>query len=215
MKGRPGRVAIEGPCCAGKTTLTRGLAKEFSWLSVASVKDYADQVGGGRFLPPPVPNSVAEEERALEKFLSIEAERTMHVRSATSEWDLILIDRSVHTLLAHCHSLEQVIRLGDLRSARDIIYRSAIPVWPDFVLYLEVSRETIDGRNRGKFEEGSIYTDADFNDGIRSYFRKLAELKHPRIVWLDATVDVTALRTVARTWVTDWLGERYCAREGM
>jgi uridine kinase len=44
-------VALEGPCCAGKTTLSRLLARELADLSVALVPCYADHAGGGRFLP--------------------------------------------------------------------------------------------------------------------------------------------------------------------
>ncbi len=101
MTGQPPTIAIEGPCCAGKTTLASGLVEESSF-SIAYVRDYSDHVGGGSFLPPPVPMSLAEEELILNQFLTIEADRTTCARKTTFRSDLTIIDRSVHTLLAHC-----------------------------------------------------------------------------------------------------------------
>jgi hypothetical protein len=51
MTGQPRVVALEGPCCAGKTTLGRLLVGALSDLRVAFVPCYADHAGGGRFLP--------------------------------------------------------------------------------------------------------------------------------------------------------------------
>lgn len=197
MRHRRCTVAVEGPCCAGKTSLARGLAHDLSGLAVAYVKDYSDHVGGGRFLPPPVPSSLAEEQRSLYHFLSIEAERTLHVRSPADQWDVVLIDRSIHTLLAHCYSLAHMTGVGYFGLARDAVNRSSIPLWPELVLYLDISQEAVNARNRGKFEDSSIFIDPDFNNGIRSYFLQLASLEQPHVVWLDATRDATMLRRMA------------------
>ena len=214
MSHRPRTVAVEGPCCAGKTTLAHGLAHELSDLAVAYVKDYSDHVGGGRFLPHPVPNSIAEEQRALERFLSIEADRAAEVRSSADQWDVVLIDRSIHTLLAHCHALTHLTGVDYFGLARDAVKRSSIPLWPDLVLYLDVSQDTIDARNRGKFEDSSIFIDPDFNKGIRSYFLQLAGLEQRQVVWLDATRDATMLRWVASEQVRVLLDQQDGAEEG-
>ena len=214
MSHRPRTVAVEGPCCAGKTTLAHGLAHELSDLAVAYVKDYSDHVGGGRFLPHPVPNSIAEEQRALERFLSIEADRAAEVRSSADQWDVVLIDRSIHTLLAHCHALTHLTGVDYIGLARDAVQRSSIPLWPDLVLYLDVSQDTINARNGGKFEDSSIFIDPDFNKGIRSYFLQLASLKQRQVVWLDATRDATMLRWVASEQVRALLDQQDGAEEG-
>jgi len=199
-------VAIEGPCCAGKTTLGRGLLSELSHLAVAYVADYADYVGGGRFLPAAVPGLPAEEERALATFLAIEADRASHVRASASAWDLVLIDRSIHTLLAHCFGLDHVMAQGYFRLAEGVLPSSAIPLWPDLVLYLDLPQEVLAARNRGKFERDSIYVNAAFNEGARSYFQALASRGHPRVAWLDATVHAAELAAQARVQLDERIG---------
>jgi len=189
---RPLRVAIEGPCCAGKTTLGHQLLDLLD-ATVSWVADYADVVGGGRFLPPPEPSTISEEKRALHRFLDIEAHRMGRAHAAGDSLDLVLIDRSVHTLLAHCHALTQ--RTGtDFDAAADRIVRpSPLAVWPDLILYLDVGPDTIDRRNRGKFPPGSVFTDPDFNHAIRAYFTTVANAGTPPVTWLDATLDATLL----------------------
>lgn len=199
------KVGIEGPCCAGKTTLGRNLTHKLSQLSVGYVKDYSDYVGGGKFLPPAVPSSIAEEKRSLEIFLAIEANRTKDIRSKAIDLQIALIDRSIYTLLAHCRGLEDVIGLGYFDLAQKTIQQSSIPMWPDVILYLDVTHNIIRARNKGKFEESSIYLNPSFNDGIRSYFLELAGLRNPCVIWLEALHDPTTLCTIAKTSIVKWL----------
>ncbi len=107
--------------------------------------------------------------------------------------DLVLIDRSVHTLLAHCHALTQ--RTGaDFATAADRVVRpSPLAVWPDLILYLDVGPDTIDRRNRGKFPPGSVFTDPDFNHAIRAYFASLANAGTPPVTWLEGSTDARLL----------------------
>src|SRR5882724_820162 len=114
-------IALEGPSCAGKTTLGRELVAEFSGVEVAYLPEYSDYVGGGRFLPAPMPSSLADEERSLEEFLRIEGDRTRDSRMSSA--DLVLIDRSVHTLLAHCRALEKMTGVGYAALAERVVAR--------------------------------------------------------------------------------------------
>ena len=98
MTTRPHIVALEGPCCAGKTTLGRLLVRDLHGLAVTFVPCYADHVGGGRFLPRQEAGSVPEREQALRQLLIVEAGR---LAQAPHGCDVVLEDRSVHTLLAH------------------------------------------------------------------------------------------------------------------
>ncbi len=124
-------VAIEGPCCAGKTTLARTLLDCLADLAVCSVPCYADHVGGGRFLPPPVPTSLAEDEVGLQALLMIENERLAGPRAG--QYDAALLDRSVHTLLAHRYAIDQLTGLGCYEPALKTLSLSATPVWPSLV----------------------------------------------------------------------------------
>lgn len=204
MTGQPLTVAIEGPCCAGKTTLAHGLLEEPFSLSITYVQDYSDHVGGGKWLPPPVPTSLAQEELILNRFLEIEDDRTTDARRVVLETDLIIIDRSVQTLLAHCFALGQLLDDDYFNLAQRIIGESAVPLWPDHILYLDVSQCVIDARNDNKFTPDSIFIDARFNAGLRSYYQQMARLPSPRVVWLDATGDATIVRASAAAQIGQW-----------
>lgn len=194
MTSQPLIVALEGPCCAGKTTLGRLLARELGGLAVALVPCYADHAGGGRFLPRQEADSVAEREQALRQLLDVEAGRLARVPQGC---DVILEDRSVHTLLAHSYSLQRKTGADFLMASQRLLRSSPAPAWPDLVLYLDLPQDAVQCRNPGKFPPGSIYTDPDFNASVRAYFRRLAGRKTPRVAWLDATLELPALARLA------------------
>lgn len=194
MTPQPLIVALEGPCCAGKTTLGRLLARELRGLAVALVPCYADHAGGGRFLPRQEADSVAEREQALHQLLDVEAGRLARVPQGC---DVILEDRSVHTLLAHSYTLQRKTGTDFLSPSQRLLRSSPVPAWPDLVLYLDLPQDAVQRRNPGKFPPGSIYTDPDFNAAVRAYFRRLAGEKIPHVAWLDATLDLPELARLA------------------
>ncbi len=194
MTARTCIVALEGPCCAGKTTLGRLLVRDLRGLTVTFVPCYADHAGGGRFLPRQEAGSVPEREQALRQLLIIEAGR---LPQASHRCDVVLEDRSVYTLLAHSYALQRMTGTGFLAPSARLLRDSPIPAWPDLVLYLDLPQKAVHGRNDGKFPPGSIYTDPDFNAAIRAYFRRLAGRKTPHVAWLDATLDLPELAHLA------------------
>ncbi len=199
-------IAIEGPCCAGKTTLARALVDGFADLAVAYVPCYADHVGGGRFLPPAVPRSLTEDQAGLGVLLEIEAERLAPVRSG--QFDLAILDRSVHTLLAHRYAVEGLTGLPCYEPAVKTLSLSSGPGWPDLVIFLDVPQRAVDDRNQGKFSADSIFIDARFNAGIRGYYESLAAQGDRRVVWLDAELDGDKLRDLADSQIRALLAGR-------
>jgi len=204
MSGRPPLAALEGPCCAGKTTLGHLLMRDLHGLTVAFAKCYADHVGGGRYLPRQETRSVPGRQRALRELLRVEADRLARLPSGG---DLILADRSVHTLLAHSYALEQMTGVRVFEPSVRLLRASPLAAWPELVMYLDLPQQAVEGRNNGKFPPGSIYTDPGFNAAIRSYFLRLAGQNTPRLAWLDATLDLRELARLAeaqlRQLVTD------------
>ena len=194
MSELPCMAALEGPCCAGKTTLGRLLAQSPDGLAVAFAPCYADYAGGGRCLPRQEAASVGEREDALRQILDVEAGRLASLPSGS---DLILADRSVYTLLANSSALEQMTGLALLGPSERLLRASPAAAWPDLVLYLDLPQDAVQGRNNGKFPPGSIYTDPGFNAAIRAYFSRLAGRKAPRVAWLDATLDLPELARLA------------------
>jgi thymidylate kinase len=204
MTARPCTVALEGPCCAGKTTLGRLLVQELYELTVTFVPCYADHAGGGRFLPRQEAETVAEREQALRQILLLEAGRLALVPRAC---DAILEDRSVHTLLAHSYALQRKTGTDFLAPSARLLRSSAVPAWPDLVLYLDLPQDAVPERNPGKFPPGSIYTDPDFNTAVRAYFQRLAGRKTPRVTWLDATLEPPELARLAAAHIRHETGQ--------
>jgi thymidylate kinase len=196
MTRRPCVAAFEGPCCAGKTTLARAVLQGLPGLTAAFAECYADHVGGGRFLPRQEAGSVEERELALHRLLAIEGSRLGRLPSGV---DLILADRSVHTLLAHSYALERLTGIGLLAPSQRLLRESPIPAWPDLVIYLDLPQDAVHERNHGKFAGGSIYIDPGFNAAIRSYFLRLADQEPSRVAWLDATLEPAELARLTGT----------------
>jgi thymidylate kinase len=205
-------VAFEGPCCSGKTTLGRGIEKDLGPRRVLFIKDYYDYTRQGAFFPPSVPVSLGEEERALDWLLTVERNRTARARAAWGELEVVLIDRSIHTLLAHCYALTRISALDYFSKAEAVIEGSAAPLWPDMIFYLDLSHQHVCARNKGKFADDSVFVDADFNAGIEAYFDRLARGPAPRVVSLDARVGAASLRIVALSHLADALS-RWDGRE--
>lgn len=180
-------VAIEGPCCAGKTTLGDGLMCQLGTERATLIPDYADFVGGGSGMPDPDPASWDEEQEALAALMEIEVRR-LHAYLTEPLSELVLIDRSAVTLLAHCSGLEHrdVRARGFTAQATAGLAEDARPCWPEAVIYLDVSHPTQLQRNDGKFAEGSVFMDVDYNHGFRAYFHQQREQGRLPMVWIDA-----------------------------
>ena len=205
MNTRPFLAALEGPCCAGKTTLGHLLARDLHGLTVAFAECYADHVGGGRFLPRQEARSVGERERALRQLLGIEADR---LAGQPAGCELILADRSVHTLLAHSCALEEMTGISMAAPSARLLRASPHAAWPDLVVYLDLPQHAVAGRNNGKFPPGSIYTDPGFNAAIRAYFRRLAGQNTPHVAWLDATLELRELARLAEAQLRQMMRHR-------
>lgn len=205
MPVRPLVAAFEGPCCAGKTTLAHLSLGGLPGLAATVVECYADHVGGGRFLPRQEAESVQEREEALRKLLAVEAGRLARVPSGA---DVILADRSVHTMIAHSYAMEVMTGIGFFELSVRLLGDSPIPVWPELVFYLDLPQEAVRDRNRGKFPADSIYLDPVFNAAIRAYFLRLAGRKAPRVAWLDAMLDPVELARMADAQVRQMVALR-------
>ncbi len=183
--------------------MTAALLGFLNDLTVCSVPCYADQVGGGRFLPPPVPRSPADDAAALDALLTIEYERLAVVRAGT--YDVTLLDRSVHTLLAHRFAIDQLTGLGCYEVAATTLSLSPAPIWPSLVLYLDVSQRVVEQRNRGKFPSDSIFIDARYNAAVRSYYGGLVASGDDLVVCLDGELEGSKLVDEAGTRVRNLL----------
>jgi thymidylate kinase len=89
-------LAVEGLCFAGKTTLTRALARH---LGVPAAAEYADLTE----LPPFPPSDQSAARTAISALLAAEARRSRQARACRSE--LVIYDRSPLTVIGHEHAM--------------------------------------------------------------------------------------------------------------
>ena len=184
----PLRIAIEGPVCAGKTTLALGLRDSFGAGRTVIVPDYADFVGGGN-MPPEQPTTLDDERAALSVLLEVEERRFREFPQFFSDdTRLALIDRSILTLLGHCAGLDAIIGVGStfLELGSSVIESSQVAVRPEMLIYLDVDMETQLRRNNGKFRKGSVLLDPRLNEAFRTYFLKLASANVEASTLVDA-----------------------------
>lgn len=189
-------IAIEGPCCAGKTTLTGSLIRAAE-NGMAHVRDYSDFVGGGKYLPDPMPSTEAAEQAALEFFVKIEHARTRDAASHPSQ--IVIVDRSLHTLIAHCAGIEPLVNYRCAGLALTLLRNANLSFWPHLILYLDIPLDIMTLRNRGKFPTGSLFMDAVYNGGFKNYFKDVRASGVPALEWLDGTLSPNDVQTAART----------------
>lgn len=201
-------LAIEGPCLAGKTTLGDGLVGALGSENVSIIPDYADFVGGASGMPDPDPRSWAEEQDGLEALLGIEEVR-LRARTPEPTPALMIIDRSVLTLIAHCAGTDQKDRRDPSFAgpAAAVLADDPRPRWPEAVVYLDVSPAVQAARNRcGKFADDSVFVDPAYNAGFRSYFEDLLAREERPMVWIDGEAPVDAVLEQALRFLFDRFG---------
>lgn len=192
----PLRTAIEGPVCAGKTTLANGLRDYAGHANTVVVPDYADFVGGDN-MPTANPVDLEEERTALAQLLEIEGRRFRSLPAFSGEQaTLRLIDRSVLTLLGHCAGLDAANSTNGsfLELGQSIVRDSSLVVLPQLLIYLDADLDTQIARNDGKFDPKSIFLDARLNEGFRNYFASLAgEGDRTWALWVDARLPASEI----------------------
>ena len=181
-------MAIEGPCCAGKTTLGDALLERLGPGETTIIPDYADFVGGAAGMPDPDPACWPDERAAIDVLLDVENQRFRdHLPRQPPRQ--VLIDRSVLTLEAHCAGLDRrhPSRPPFAGRAAVMLAEDTRPGWPQATLYLDIPHEPQLARNdSGKFAPESIFMDPDYNVGFREWFRQEQERGERPLAWISA-----------------------------
>lgn len=138
-------IALEGPSYAGKSTAirhlrTRGIEER------ALISDcYVQHIARRADIPPARTASAAEQLAAFETFMRIEG---MRVRQAgVSAKPVVLLDRSVDTLLAHAHALDALFGYDVHHRLRDRLQELPF-LRPHHTLYLDVPAEVLSLRRK-------------------------------------------------------------------
>ncbi|MBT2677268.1 AAA family ATPase [Streptomyces sp. ISL-14] len=138
-------IALEGPSYAGKSTAirhlrTRGIEER------ALVSDcYVQHIARHADIPPARTASAAEQLAAFETFMRIEKTR-VHQAHASAK-PVILLDRSVDTLLAHAHALDALFGYDVHHRLRDRLQELPF-LRPHHTIYLDVPAEELSLRRK-------------------------------------------------------------------
>jgi thymidylate kinase len=156
------RVALEGPANAGKTTAALALA---AMIDASYLPCYASGLSKGT-CPPAHTRTAAEQHAATRMFLTVEAERVRKAATAPARV-LVLLDRSVDSLLAHAFALDARFGLGAFPGVRCLV-NSAEKIVPDLTFLL--APPPVDLADRPHRDLPRLLRDPDFNREFLRFF---------------------------------------------
>ena len=188
-------VALEGPAHAGKTTLAHNLKKSLALENVLVLPDYVEAAGGPSALPDSPLDTIEEELAAFRSLLRLDVKRMKDGMASMPKADFILMDRSVHTFLAHRFSLSRLKRVPIFEECWKIAKSESIS-WPDAILYIDVPQSLLDSRYSRRSGELPILRNELFNEGFRAYFFSGIIHKATPIFILDGNLSQTELTRI-------------------
>lgn len=167
-------IALEGPVCAGKTTLLRMFAND-GYTTVSEYAEYANHGRGFPSFPPKTPKEALDNFRF---FLEVEERRFGIIQQKEfRKDDLVIIDRSVFTLLAFEYAAPAYTGFSVFNEAWEIIRNSDKVLTPFKILYLEIDDETIAQRFAQKDSFcAEVFLRPEFNAKIREFFQVCCEV---------------------------------------
>jgi hypothetical protein len=164
-------IALEGVCCAGKSSLAAKLApyiQDTQKLRVISFPDYVVMAGGDHKVPLLVPESLEDDIIALEFFLKLENWRLMKAANA----DVVILDRSAHSLLAHRYALAAVHKCPRAlySQGREILGRSNAVLWPHLIVYVRPSSGLLERHRQLRSFRHTLLASSEYNCSFEAYF---------------------------------------------
>lgn len=188
--------ALEGPSFAGKTSALTALTSLLPRDELVTFGCYVDQIDNVDHVPPARTRSAEEQLDAFRLFMQIEAGRVAELNDRAGSADLVLLDRSVDTLLAHAYALDRLFGYGVYEEACALLARLA-HLRPDRTFYLDASPAELNRRRERRTEPFDAFLlDSDFLEHFRDYFLQKGLAVATQVSIVDAEQSVS---TVART----------------
>lgn len=203
-------IAVEGCSHAGKTTLIKNISK--STTGVVSLPDYVAFAGGDKKVPPAPARSVAEELEALRFFLDLDSKR-WNAANVSSHDQVILEDRSFHTLLAHRLSIQHLTGMDVFDPSCMMALSRTDRLTPDLILYLDTPQRVLDERYKTRISptpvQGHVrnynlqekmklvFNKHEYNHVFREYFIPKLRFGNTPVIVLDGTLGPTTLVSIA------------------
>ncbi len=192
-------VALEGPVCAGKTTVLERLKAD----GISIIQEYSEYVDSAtRDFPNFPPKDEESAKGSFKFFFDLELKRHSDLNRQNGKFTVI--DRSVYTLLAFEVGASRLTGIDILPWAIEYLeeHKNEIII-PEHVVYMDNSVE----ESRRRAEEGKIriaeflLTD-EFNKGFRSFFLALKEKAPNLIDIVDASREPEDVRFSVSSLIT-------------
>ena len=199
-------IALEGPSYAGKSTAIAHLRQQGIEDRVFVSDCYVDHIGHRQDIPPVRTASAAAQLAAFEMFMSIEGIRVR--RALAGAKPVVLLDRSVDTLLAHAHALDALFGFDVHHQLRDRLQELPF-LRPDHTLYLDVPAEVLSLRRKAAghtaAESDYFLHEPGFLDQTRDYFvSETHQLVSREVTVLAADVTPPEVAHGVEALITSW-----------
>lgn len=175
-------VAIEGPVCAGKSTLVENLNQD----GLGTILEYSEYVAhANQDFPkfPPADEEAAK--KSFEFFLNLERRRSQDMAELTQ--NKIAIDRSVFTLLAFELGAAKITGIDISDWAVERLSKENDLIAPDYVFYLDVPVAISSQRaERNGIPIPAFLLSEKFNQGFRDFFVGLEQTMPGYITFVSA-----------------------------
>jgi thymidylate kinase len=174
-------VALEGPVCAGKTTVAKSLGS----VCTRVVPEYLDLPGAASRVGVDAP-AAGDGLRRLRLLLEIERHRVLHLPRMGS----IVLDRSVFTLIAYEAGLAAMsgpnVLCAAAEEVADAIERGAVAL-PDRVVFLDCpAASCVERAAAAGMRTPTFLFDAAFRCGFRQVFFRLERAAPGTVLFVDA-----------------------------
>jgi dTMP kinase len=170
LEVRPQIIAIEGVSGTGKTSVVAAVGAVLEQEHAMRVRTLACHVdiAGGDNKVPGLATSTEEQREFFEFFIEIESQRWHSVykddRSA-----VVLLDRSVFSLMAHASAVEQLLGFEVSGWLDQRLSRQPSLLWPEVVVRLDIDDRIIDQRCGARMPE-QWWRNPSYNAAIRAYW---------------------------------------------
>lgn len=200
MLGKTETIALEGPVCAGKTTLIKGLLLKDCQI----IPEYVDYAHNNNLkLPNFPPKNETEAKSAFEFYLELEKKRQCEIKKGI--W---LLDRSQYTLLAFEAGARHVTQIDIFQWACKLVEQQKSEVIsPNYILYIDVSPEESKRRaNLAHMSTPNFLFSPQLNSGFKDAFIFFSTQNPNRFTFIDGCRPYTE--------VLNDVSQRICSKAG-
>ncbi|MFF4298866.1 hypothetical protein ACFY0N_35005 [Streptomyces vinaceus] len=202
-------LGLEGPSYGGKTSALGRLRRVPAMRDAMFFPCYVKSFARREDVPTPATQSAAEQVEAFVTFMEIEGER---VRAARRHGGLVVLDRTVDTLLAHAHAMDEIHGFGILPELCRRI-KEMPHLRPDHTLYLDVAPELLHLRRKAaghhEVEPDYFLHDPAFLTHFRDYFcRPVRSTAAAELAIASGDGDRQETAAVVQALFTYWAGVR-------